>query len=210
LQEKNVAHRDIKPQNIFVGDNDELLVADLGCVVKKSSGSSEEMTLAGTPLYLSPKLRLAFDKGISGGVDHNPFKSDVYSLGLTFFYMATLEDIFDLANLNQLQPRLNIRINTINYYTDKIRNILKDMLVVEEAKRLDFSELKKKYFNNPTLIKAIPNVQPARSRIINSFKATQLAPAWGSRKHIYKVKFKHAYSKNNLANIFTTIYKGVD
>ncbi|CAG9329978.1 unnamed protein product [Blepharisma stoltei] len=211
LQEKNIAHRDIKPQNIFIGDNDELLVADLGCAVKKKTTGLEEMTLAGTPLYLSPLLRRAYDNNPSGGIDHNPFKSDVYSLGLTFYYMATLTDIFDFTNLNQLQARINIRVNSINCYSERIKNILHDMLFVEESERLDFLDLSKKYSMNAPLFKIIPNFQaPIRSKKINSCKVYHLVPAWGNPRIVNKVRLKKAKSKSVLESTFQHIYKGSD
>ena len=37
--------------------------------------------VAGTPLYMSPELKEAYRNNISG-ILHDPFKSDIYSLGL--------------------------------------------------------------------------------------------------------------------------------
>ena len=143
-KEKNTAHRDIKPQNIFVADNGRnLIVADLGSAVKKSSNAG--VTLTGTPLYLSPKLRESFMKSSMTGnwnTEHNVYKSDVYSLGLTFLYMASLNIIKDLATLNDLQSIIDRRIGDISNRYRVIAPILEKMLRVNEDERVDFIGLK--------------------------------------------------------------------
>lgn len=79
---KNIIHRDIKPSNIIVGAGDEVKITDFG--IAKIMGDLS-FTLAGTKLgtvlYMSPEQVLA-DKSI----DH---RSDIYSLGVTFYEMLT-------------------------------------------------------------------------------------------------------------------------
>ena len=138
--QQSCAHRDIKPQNIFVADKGKnLIVGDLGSAVKKSGNSG--VTLTGTPLYLSPRLREAFMKSSMTGnwnTEHNVYKSDVYSLGLTFLYMASLVPIKDLAVLNDLQGLINRRIEDIADRYGALAPILDKMLRVDEEERVDF------------------------------------------------------------------------
>ncbi len=79
---KNVIHRDIKPSNIIVNNKDEIKITDFG--IAKIMGDLS-LTLAGTKLgtvlYMSPEQVLA-DKEI----DH---RSDIYSLGVSFYEMLT-------------------------------------------------------------------------------------------------------------------------
>ena len=147
LQQNSTAHRDIKPQNIFVkGKN--LIVGDLGSLIKIDS--NEKRTLAGTPLYLSPILRETYASYLNEmSVDHNVYKSDVYSLGLTFLYMASLREIYDLTNLNDLQSKIDKRISALPNKYKNLKNVLKMMLKVNESERLDFKNLKK-YLNRLT------------------------------------------------------------
>ncbi|OMJ80743.1 hypothetical protein SteCoe_18950 [Stentor coeruleus] len=145
MQEKNTAHRDIKPQNIFVCDQGrKLLIGDLGSAVKKDKNAG--VTLTGTPLYLSPKLREVFLKANTFGgsnINHDVYKSDVYSLGLTFLYMASLNPVKDLCTLPDLQERINKRIEDLPDEYENIKQILQKMLAVEEENRLDFIQLEK-------------------------------------------------------------------
>ncbi|KAA0265746.1 MAG: hypothetical protein EDM75_01850, partial [Chlorobiota bacterium] len=74
-----VIHRDIKPANILISDTGDLKITDFG-ISKITSG--EDRTTAniklGTLCYMSPEQLLTAD------VDE---KSDIYSLGMTFYEM---------------------------------------------------------------------------------------------------------------------------
>ena len=143
FQKHGISHRDIKPENIFVSDNfSNLIIGDLGCADKKKDKSQ---TLAGTPLYLSPKLREAYVKymlGIKFELKHDTFKSDVYSLGLTFLYMASFEESGSIVNsaVENMQAETDSRINNLNF-SQKIKTILGSMLKIDENERKDFVEL---------------------------------------------------------------------
>lgn len=143
LQDKGVAHRDIKPQNIFVMQHGSLLkVGDLGSAVKNVSDSN--VTLTGTPMYLSPVLRKAMLSGSQGlTVSHNIYKSDVYSLGMTFLYLASLTPVNDLCVINNLEEKLSLRIENLAGMYPYIKLILKKMLMIDENYRVDFKELAK-------------------------------------------------------------------
>ena len=142
LQDCGVAHRDIKPGNIFV-DTDEqgqdlLLVGDFG---ECKRTQLQVGTLAGTPGFLSPLLRTAYRQAVQTGVlpqvKHNIFKSDVYSLGLTFLLMLfpdfTLEKPSETAMLAQL------RATPYRWAAALIDR----MLAEREEERLDFLQLRR-------------------------------------------------------------------
>lgn len=143
FQKHGISHRDIKPENIFMSDDlNNLIIGDLGCADKNKEQST---TLAGTPLYLSPKLRQAYAKymlGMKPELNHNTFKSDVYSLGLTFLYMASFEDSSSIVNkeINSMQAETDFRISKL-HYTQYFKSILGSMLRVDEDERKDFIEL---------------------------------------------------------------------
>lgn len=117
LESQNIAHRDIKPQNIFL-DGSDMIVADLGCASSVEATISRSMV--GTPLYLCPIKRQQYINSQLGRnndfLNYNVFKSDVYSLGLVFLYMAGLQDLLDLSVLNNLEQKLNQRIQSLTLY----------------------------------------------------------------------------------------------
>ena len=60
------------------------------------------------------------------------FKSGVYSLGFKFLYLASLESIRELSGLENLQNRINQRINQLPAAYNHLKEILQQMLFVDE------------------------------------------------------------------------------
>ena len=56
MHEKRIMHRDLKPANIFIDNNGDLKVGDLGLSRQLSSQTFEAFSRVGTPLYMSPEV----------------------------------------------------------------------------------------------------------------------------------------------------------
>ncbi|MGE3173416.1 MAG: protein kinase [Planctomycetota bacterium] len=84
-QRVGVLHRDIKPDNLMLGERGELKIADFGIAKPIHDDLQVTMTaeLMGTPLYMSPEQ--------CRGEKHLDFRSDMFSLGATFFHLLTGE-----------------------------------------------------------------------------------------------------------------------
>ena len=82
--ERGLVHRDMKPSNIFVMDDDSVRIIDFGVVHKSDHHTTKG--LKGTLLYMSPELIEM--KGIS------PL-SDVFSLGVVAYETLTQRKPFD-------------------------------------------------------------------------------------------------------------------
>ena len=100
LQSVGMAHRDMKPANKFLMESGEIKIIDFGeskdyFKDADDGGAGSMATIRGTPQYLSPKLWKAHveDGGNTRHVVHNLFKSDVYSCGLIFLQLASMEDV---------------------------------------------------------------------------------------------------------------------
>lgn len=138
LQNKNISHRDLKPENILIGDNDDLKLADFGD--GKLNNSEKDNTLAGTKSYMSPALNKAIKNYYATGifkVDHNLFKSDVFSLGQVLYYMTTMKKPKPCSEENLTEVSKDIEALKNEY----LKKILKTMLEFTEENRPDFIEL---------------------------------------------------------------------
>ena len=141
-KELHIAHRDIKPQNILLFPNNIYKIADFGEAkeIKISKGLN---TLRGTELYMSPALYSGL-KDERSDINHNPYKSDVFSLGLCFLYAATLnfDLLYQIRNASTNHQMNNILKQQLKKkYSYDFIEILSHMMELDENKRYDFTDL---------------------------------------------------------------------
>ena len=141
-QMRKISHRDIKPQNIFMNSQNQVKIGDFGSALELSNATERELDLVGTPYFLSPILRNALVTSIPNAkVQHDSFKSDVFSLGLTFLFMAKLEPpIGPYASF--MQEQVYSSVDSITY-SDVVKQMLKWMLTFDENLRPDFLSIEK-------------------------------------------------------------------
>jgi len=91
--DQGVLHRDLKPQNILLFENDHVRIADFG-LGKRLSPDTFTMTLTYTKevmgtLYYSPPEQMK-------GLQFTDFRSDIYALGKLFYNVLTGEAPLDM------------------------------------------------------------------------------------------------------------------
>jgi serine/threonine-protein kinase len=96
---RNVLHCDLKPNNVLIDREGEVLVTDFGLATLRHDGPGSGVA-AGTPAYMAPEQ-------FSGG--ESSIRTDLYSLGLVLYEMFTgrrLYDVHSVAELRRLHESL--------------------------------------------------------------------------------------------------------
>lgn len=143
-QEKRICHRDIKPQNIFLHKEAGIKVGDFGSSTSLADTDiAASFSLQGSPFYLSPELKSHYIQYLTNGeaeVRHDPYKSDVYSLGVMMLYMARLRSPVEFANLVRLREKTEELVEECREYP-VLQRLIREMLEVDPERRIGLGKL---------------------------------------------------------------------
>ena len=97
MHDKNILHRDIKSQNIFLTQTGKIKLGDFG--ISKTLDCSKDLanTCIGTPYYMSPEI-----------CTNKPYnsKSDIWALGCVLYEMAALKHPFQAICMKSLLMKI--------------------------------------------------------------------------------------------------------
>lgn len=134
LHERDILHRDLKTQNIFLTKNKIIKVGDLGIARVLENSSDMATTLIGTPYYMSPEL-----------FSSQPYnqKSDVWALGCCVYEMTTLRHAFNARDMNSLAFKiLSGKLPPMpRLYTNELVSLIQSMLHQEPSRRPSVNKL---------------------------------------------------------------------
>ncbi|CAD8126994.1 unnamed protein product [Paramecium sonneborni] len=143
LVTKKIIHRDIKPQNLLL-HNGQVKVADFGLakVMDQSNQSGKFQTFSGTPVFMSPQI-----------IKQESYNSlsDMWSLGVTFYFMLfreyPWEEVNPLKLLKKIQHKIDNLIPEGCTLSEPTKDLLKRMLVIEENNRISWQD----FFNHKAI-----------------------------------------------------------
>ena len=143
LQKNRIFHGDLRPISVLLTPEGLAKVLDNGLIQSENS-YIRALSRNSQDVFLSPLLLSELSKGVLNP-DHNPFKSDIYSLGMTILEMATLEksrECYNFSNYSINEQLLNSRLSSVQTrYSSQLAQVLRRMLSYDENLRPNFGQL---------------------------------------------------------------------
>lgn len=137
---KNILHRDLKTQNVFLDRNWTVKLGDFGIAKVLTSTTAKANTMVGTPYYLSPEL-----------CEDKPYdkKSDVWALGCILYELCTLRHAFEGRNMCALvlrivkgkYPPIKVKRNNNGGYSLELKKLVDCLLSLKPSDRPFVHEL---------------------------------------------------------------------
>ena len=118
VRQKNIIHRDIKPENIMIINKKIIKIVDFGVAkrVDLETKKAVQKGIVGSPLYIPPECIE------SKPLDH---RSDIYSLGATFYHAFTGSPPFQGKNAEEVFAKhLHGKLTPLKKKNPKVSNAL--------------------------------------------------------------------------------------
>ena len=126
MHSRNIAYRDLKPENLVLDSKGFLHVVDFGLAKKVDAGKT--WTLCGTPDYLAPEVIL--NEGHDWGVDY-------WALGILIYEMTAGSPPFYADDPMEVYERiLSGQIFIPAYFSRGLSDLVKRLLKTYQSKRL--------------------------------------------------------------------------
>ena len=125
--ELGIIHRDIKPQNLLLGQGHNLKIADFGCAVMAKSGHRKNA--CGTMDYIPPEMCLK--------KPYDPTPVDLWMAGVLCFEFLAGKPPFAHESTRQTRQRIiDVSYEFPDHVTESGRDFIRCFLVRKAAKRL--------------------------------------------------------------------------
>lgn len=138
MHAQGVIHRDIKPDNLLLSDEDVLKIVDFG-VSEMFEKTDDMMTAksAGSPAFLPPELCVARHGDVSGKA------ADIWSMGVTLYCLRYGRIPFERLNVLEMYEAIRTEQPALppdegEEFVDLIHNILEK----DPRKRIKMEELR--------------------------------------------------------------------
>jgi [calcium/calmodulin-dependent protein kinase] kinase len=138
LHAQGVVHRDIKPDNLLLTEDDVLKIVDFG-VSEMFEKESDMMTAksAGSPAFLPPELCVGKHGDISGKA------ADIWSMGVTLYCLYFGRVPFEKTGVLELYDSIkNDNFKIEGPCEDDFRDLMNRILEKDPAKRIKMPELR--------------------------------------------------------------------
>ncbi|MFJ2981916.1 MULTISPECIES: protein kinase [unclassified Pseudomonas] len=133
LHRRNLLHRDIKPDNLHLGDDGQLRLLDFGLAYCPGLSQDQQHDLPGTPSFIAPE---AFE-----GQPPSP-RQDLYAAGVTLYHLLTGHYPYGEVEAFQ-RPRFGQPLNAARYRPDLpewLQHNLQQAVAADPAQRFETAE----------------------------------------------------------------------
>jgi serine/threonine protein kinase len=149
MHDNDLVHRDIKSDNILLGSNGEVKIADFGFCAEVCRGKGEKRrSVVGTPYWMAPEVIRGLEYDI---------KVDVWSLGILSLEMAEGEppllDLPPLRALFLIATQGSPQLKEAKKWSEIFRHFLSRCFEKEPSSRGDVDEL----LMHPFIMQAAPD-----------------------------------------------------
>lgn len=138
LHAQGVVHRDIKPDNLLLTEDDVLKIVDFG-VSEMFEKQSDIMTAksAGSPAFLPPELCVGRHGGVSGKA------ADIWSMGVTLYCLHFGKVPFEKFGVLDLYESIkNDALHVEGDCEDNFKDLIFQILQKDPSKRIRMPELR--------------------------------------------------------------------
>jgi len=165
LHEQGIAHLDLKPENLLLGANFSLKIADFD--LSHVRGDTKVLS-RGTKYYRGPELSGAAiaESGSSSENLKVSFASDIYSVGIILFLLKSggiyphsedqaleglnLADLMYNKNADFWKKHAEIQEKPLSFFDDDFKELFNGMTKYNPEKRITVEDIRKsKWYNGP-------------------------------------------------------------
>lgn len=144
LQTQGINHKELSPKNIYFRNTNMLVIGNLlkcSQIDFSKKSNKKKNKLVSNDIYISPLLRQNL---IDGSLQHDEFKSSVFSLGVVFLEMCSSQNLSNIIDddISTIDSFIKSVVSTLSF-SQNYKSILLKMLQVDENVRPNFITLKK-------------------------------------------------------------------
>ena len=145
LHKNNIAHCDIKPENILVDKNFRLLLNDFGFsqIFDGEKGDYILHKFSGSNIYCAPETRKAYTKGFDA------IKNDIFSLGVLLFVITIGNFPFINASFSDEKYRYIVKKNYERFWeffsdieiSEEFKDLINKLISINPSQRLEIKQI---------------------------------------------------------------------
>ena len=133
IHKKNIAHRDIKLENILLTKNNEIKIIDFGFGMYNPRNHLQNF-FCGTPNYMAPEIIMK--------KEYDGQMADVWSLGVLIYKLFCADFPFKGKNEKELYKQIiRGKYKIKEYVPDYVKNIIEKTIKVKPSQRITCEEI---------------------------------------------------------------------